>query len=148
MRPMGMHWYTEFLFSKDEIKQSSNNLDYWGQDYVGFTEKHRQCWHKHISHIKHCCIVHKYAQYINGSGLCEQVARLKRWWKKRDITHVPSDVESISHDHLPESEITTSPTKVSWESGIGPGKAEEMGKDRSIHNNIRFVMDLIEYIGI
>ena len=55
-----MHWYTEFLFSKDNIKQSSNNLDYQGQHYVGFTEEHRQCWHKHISHIKHSRIVHKY----------------------------------------------------------------------------------------
>lgn len=30
-----MHWYTEILFSKDNIKQSSNNLDYRGQHYVG-----------------------------------------------------------------------------------------------------------------
>lgn len=35
MRPMGMHWHTEILFSKDNIKQSSNNLDYQGQRYVG-----------------------------------------------------------------------------------------------------------------
>ena len=46
---------------------------------------------------------------------------------KRDVTHVPSDVESISHDHLPESEITTRPP-VSREPGIGPGNRGEMGK--------------------
>lgn len=47
--------------------------------------------------------------------------------KKRDVTHVPSDVESISHDHLPESEITTRPA-VSREPGIGLGSRVEMGK--------------------
>lgn len=46
---------------------------------------------------------------------------------KRDVTHVPSDVESISHDHLPESEITTRPP-VSRDLGIGPGNRGEMGK--------------------
>lgn len=59
-------------------------------------------------------------------------ARLSKWrgWSsggKRDVTHVPSDVESISHDHLPESEITTRPL-VSRELGIGPGNGVEMGK--------------------
>lgn len=47
--------------------------------------------------------------------------------KKRDVTHVPSDVESISHDHLPESEITARPA-VSREPGIGLGSRVEMGK--------------------
>lgn len=45
---------------------------------------------------------------------------------KRDVTHVPSDVESISHDHLPESEITTRPP-VSRDLGMGPGNRGEMG---------------------
>ncbi len=60
-------------------------------------------------------------------------ARLSKWqgWssggKKRDVTHVPSDVESISHDHLPESEITTR-SPVSREPGMGPGNRGEMGK--------------------
>lgn len=45
---------------------------------------------------------------------------------KRDITYFPSDVESISHDHPSESEITTSPL-VSREPGIGPGNKGEMG---------------------
>lgn len=55
-----MHWYTEFVFSKDNIKQSSNNLDYQGQHHAEFTEEHTQCRHKHIPHIKHSRIVHKY----------------------------------------------------------------------------------------
>lgn len=46
---------------------------------------------------------------------------------KRDITHVLSDVESISHDHLPDSEITTRPP-VSREPGIGLGNRGETGK--------------------
>lgn len=59
-------------------------------------------------------------------------ARLNKWRGlqrrgKRDITNVPSDVESISHDHLPESEITTSPPS-SRETGIGLGNRGEMGK--------------------
>lgn len=33
----------------------------------------------------------------------------KKKKRERDVTHVPSDVESISHDHLPQSEITTRP---------------------------------------
>lgn len=47
--------------------------------------------------------------------------------RERDVTHVPSDVESISHDHLPESEITTR-LAVSRELRIGPGSRVEMGK--------------------
>lgn len=61
---------------------------------------------------------------VAGAGVAAEEGEGK---KKRDVTHVPSDVESISHDHLPESEITTRPA-VSREPGIGPGSRVEMGK--------------------
>lgn len=68
-----------------------------------------------------------YAQYITSSCSSEQVARLERPGK-RDVTHILSDAESISHDHLPKSEITTRPP-FSREPGIGPGNRRETEKD-------------------
>lgn len=55
---------------------------------------------------------------------------------KRDVTHVPSDVESISHDHLPKSEITTRPS-VSRGQGKGPGNREETGTDPETQRGIK-----------
>lgn len=55
---------------------------------------------------------------------------------KRDVTHIPSDVESISHDHLPKSEITTRPP-VSREPGIGLGNRQEMGKDPETQRGVK-----------
>ena len=68
-------------------------------------------------------------------------AHLSKWQGlssrgKRDVTHVPSDVESISHDHLPESEITTRPT-VSREPGIGLGNRGTMGKDPETQRGVK-----------
>lgn len=63
------------------------------------------------------------------------MAKLEQW-EKEDVTHVPSDVESISHDHLPESEITTRPL-VSGEPGIGPGNRGEMGKDPGTQREVK-----------
>lgn len=136
IRPMGMDWYTEFLFSKYNIKQSSNNLDYQGQGDDGFTQKHRQCWHKHISHIKHSRTVHKYMH--NTLMVSAHLSKWQGWSSggKRDVTHIPSDVESISHDHLPKSEITTRPP-VSREPGIGLGNRREMGKDPETQRGVK-----------
>lgn len=131
-----MDWDTEFLFSKYNIKQSSNNLDYQGQGDDGFTEKHRQCWHKHISHIKHSRTVHKYMH--NTLMVSAHLSKWQGWSSggKRDVTHIPSDVESISHDHLPKSEITTRPP-VSREPGIGLGNRREMGKDPETQRGVK-----------
>lgn len=68
-------------------------------------------------------------------------AHLSKWQGqssrgKEDVTHVPSDVESISHNHLPESEITTRPP-VSREPGIGPGNRGEMGMDPETQRGVK-----------
>lgn len=48
--------------------------------------------------------------------------------KERGTTHVPSDVESINHDHLLESEITTRPPVSRGACKKGPGNGRRDGK--------------------